>query len=89
MPLVWRFVDKNGSIREEFIKFILCEEGVSGAATSKSITTEVRSLGLDMQTAAGRITTGLETWQENTKERRLVFNMNIHSLCMSTVHRID
>ena len=48
-PLVLRFVDKNGNICEEFIKFILCDEGVSGAAISKSITTEIRSFGLDMQ----------------------------------------
>ena len=54
MPLVLRFVDKNGNIREEFIKFILCDEGISGAAISKSITTEIRSLGLDMQNCRGQ-----------------------------------
>ena len=54
MPLVLRFVDKNGNIREEFNKFILCDEDVSGAAISKSITTEIRSLGLDMQNYRGQ-----------------------------------
>ena len=54
MTLVLQFVDKNGSIREEFIKFILCDEGVSWAAISKLITTEIRSLGLDMQNCRGQ-----------------------------------
>ena len=54
MPLVLRFVDKNGNIREKIIKFIICDEGVSGAAISKSITIEIRSLGLDMQNCRGQ-----------------------------------
>ena len=51
MPLVLQFVDKNGNNHEEFIKFILC---VSGAAITKSITTEIRSLGLDIQNCRGQ-----------------------------------
>ena len=54
MPLVLQFVDKNGNIREEFIKFILCDEDVSGAAISKPIMTEIHSIGLDMQNCCGK-----------------------------------
>ena len=54
MQLVLRFGDKNGSFHKEFVKFILCEECVSGAAISKSITTEMRSLDLDMQNCHGQ-----------------------------------
>ena len=54
MPLVLRFIDTNGDIREDFIKFILCENGVSGEAIADSIITEIRELGLDMENCRGQ-----------------------------------
>eukprot|EP00112_Aurelia_sp_Birch-Aquarium-sp1_P019610 Seg4882.1 transcript_id=Seg4882.1/GoldUCD/mRNA.D3Y31 product="52 kDa repressor of the inhibitor of the protein kinase" protein_id=Seg4882.1/GoldUCD/D3Y31 len=38
MPLVLRYVDKEGEIQERFIKFIHCDKGVSGMALQEKIT---------------------------------------------------
>ena len=38
LPLVIRFVDQTGVIREVFIKFILCESGITGEAIARTIT---------------------------------------------------
>ena len=32
LPLVVRFVDKNDTIREEFVHFVICDTGVALAA---------------------------------------------------------
>ena len=48
MALVLRFIDKNGSIREEFFGFAPCNEGLSGEAISSKIKETISSLGLDM-----------------------------------------
>ena len=37
MPLVIRFVDKDCNIREEFMDFILCDEGTTGRAIADKI----------------------------------------------------
>ena len=37
LPLVLRFVDEAGAIREEFIEFILCESGTTGEALARTI----------------------------------------------------
>ena len=54
MPLVLRFVNKEGNIREDFIMFILCENGVSGEAIADSIVSEIRNLSLDMNNCCGQ-----------------------------------
>ena len=38
IPLVLRFVDEAGAIREEFVKFILCESSNTGEALAHTIT---------------------------------------------------
>ena len=48
MPLVLKFVDKERNIREDFIMFILCENGVSGEVTADTIVSEIRNLSLNM-----------------------------------------
>ena len=54
MPLILRFVDKEGNIHEDFIMFILCENGVSGEAIADSIVSEIRNLNLDMNNCHGQ-----------------------------------
>ena len=46
LPLVLRFVDKENIIREEFMGFHECLEGVSGEAISKLLLSPVEALGL-------------------------------------------
>ena len=54
MPLILRLVDKEGNIHEDFIMFILCENGVSGEAIADSIVSEIRNLNLDMNNCHGQ-----------------------------------
>ena len=37
LPLVLRFVDEAGTIREEFVEFILCESGTTGEALAPQV----------------------------------------------------
>ena len=88
MTLVLRFIDTNGDIHEEFIKFILCENGVSGEAIADSIIMEIRELGLDMENCRGQGYDGQGIWQGNIKEEQLVSegNMTFH-LC--SLHQLN
>ena len=49
MPLILRFVDKEGHIIEEFLKFVDLANGTSGENMAEAIKTEIRSLGLDLR----------------------------------------
>ena len=49
LALVIRFVDEGGIVREEFLKFILCEEGVSGVKLTEYIIFSLNEFGLDIQ----------------------------------------
>jgi len=37
LPLVLQFVDSSGTLREEFIKFTLCDTGTAGSAIAENI----------------------------------------------------
>ena len=37
LPLIIRFVDQSGMIREEFLEFVLCDTGTSGQAIADKI----------------------------------------------------
>ena len=54
LPLVLRFVDSSGSIREEFIEFIHCDSGTSGAAIPEKILSGLEQLGLDPKDLRGQ-----------------------------------
>ena len=54
MPLVLRFVDTKGHIREEFIKFIYFANGATGENIAEAIKSEIRVLGLDMRNCRGQ-----------------------------------
>ena len=54
MPIVLRFVDKTGHIREEFLKFIDLQKGTSGETIATAIKSELTSLGLDLGKCRGQ-----------------------------------
>ena len=55
MPLVIRYVDGSNIIQERFIKFIHCNEGVSGEALKdKIIDCLVNELNLDVENCRGQ-----------------------------------
>ena len=53
MPLVIRYVEQ-GEIREAFIKFILCNSGLTGLALSEKIKQAIDDLGLEMKDSRGQ-----------------------------------
>ena len=59
MPLVIRYVDGSNIIQERFIKFIHCNEGVSGEALKeKIINCLVNELNLDVENCRGQCCDG-------------------------------
>ena len=54
MAFVIRFVDESALIREAFLGFFPCTEGLSGKAIAKQIITAVHTLGLDMNLCRGQ-----------------------------------
>ena len=54
MPIVLRFVDKTGHIREEFLKFIDLPKGTSGETIATAIKSALKSLGLDLGKCKGQ-----------------------------------
>ena len=54
LPLVLRFVDEAGAIREEFIEFILCESGTTGEALARTITSALEGYSLDLAYLRGQ-----------------------------------
>ena len=91
MPLVLRFIDTNADIREDFIKFILCENGVSGKAIANSIITEIRELGLDMENCRGQRYDGAGNmagkYQGAAARIRREYELSIYVHCAS--HRLN
>ena len=85
MPLVLRFIDANGNIREDFINFILCENGVSDEAIADSIITEIRELGLDMENCRGQGYDGAGEYQGVAGCIRREYELSL----IFTAHLID
>ena len=54
IPLLLRFVDSKGEIREDFIKFIPYEEGDTSFIISELIEKEINALGLNMENCRGQ-----------------------------------
>ena len=54
LPLVLRFVDKERNVREEFVGFYECEDGVTGQAIATLILKAVQELGLSMDFCKGQ-----------------------------------
>ena len=54
MSIVLRFVDDDFNIREDFIAFVHCNEGLSGASLAKVIVKTVEELSLDILNCRGQ-----------------------------------
>eukprot|EP00112_Aurelia_sp_Birch-Aquarium-sp1_P023908 Seg732.10 transcript_id=Seg732.10/GoldUCD/mRNA.D3Y31 product="52 kDa repressor of the inhibitor of the protein kinase" protein_id=Seg732.10/GoldUCD/D3Y31 len=54
MSVVVRFVDKESNIREEFLGFTQCSEGLSGEAIAKTIKQALDDFGLDIEKCRGQ-----------------------------------
>ena len=54
MPLVVRFVDQEDNIREEFIDFVLCDEGTTGRAIADKIILKLAEYRLDIANLRGQ-----------------------------------
>ena len=49
-----RFVNSNNDIREEFLKFIECDEGVTSSDFFEAVTNTLSELGLDLMNCRGQ-----------------------------------
>ena len=49
-----RFVDSNNDVREEFLKFIHCDEGVTGRDLFEAKTNTLPEYGLDLMNIRGQ-----------------------------------
>lgn len=49
MPFVIRFVDSSDNIKEEFLDFILCDQGITGEAIARKLTQELDVLSLSVK----------------------------------------
>ena len=54
MAFVLRFIDDSSVIREEFLDFLHCSDGTSGAALSTLILDKLKQLGLDVMKCRGQ-----------------------------------
>ncbi len=54
MEVVVRFVDKKSVIREQFLGFVSCSNGLSGEAISERIFDAMNTFGLDVRNCCGQ-----------------------------------
>ena len=54
LSLILRYVDSNCQVKEEFVKFIECDAGTSGAELSDKIIKAITDLGLDISNIRGQ-----------------------------------
>lgn len=54
MSLVIRFVDQNYNLREDFVSFVHCSEGLSGLSLSNVILKTLNKLGLKLENCRGQ-----------------------------------
>ncbi len=54
LPLIIRFVDLSGIIREEFLEFVLCDTGTSRQAIADKIKFTLEKLTLDLNDLRGQ-----------------------------------
>ena len=54
LPLIIRFVDQSGMIREEFLEFVLCDIGTSEQAIADKIKFTLEKFTLDLNNLRGQ-----------------------------------
>ena len=68
MPFVIRYVDRNNTIeKERFIRFILCDSGLTGKALSDKIVYCLSDFGLDLKYCRGQCYDGAGNMAGKTK----------------------
>lgn len=96
MALVLRFLDSSQKIREDFLGFIACEDGLTGQALSQEITNFVGDQGLSMDDCrgqgydgagnmAGKLS-GIAARIQGTHEKAIYVHCNSHilNLCVAS-----
>ena len=73
LSLVIRFVDSASNIREEFLGFIHCVKGTSGAAIADLIFGQIKTFGLDMNNCRGQGYDGAGNMSRIAAEFNLAF----------------
>lgn len=100
MAIVLRFVDSSFKIREEFIDFVPCQNGLSGEALVEKIFNFVKSIGLHMEDCCGQgydgagniagkysgIATQIQTLHE--KACHVHCNSHVLNICMASCCQI-
>ena len=71
LPLIIRFVDQSGMIREEFLEFVLCDTGTSGQAIADKIKFTLEKLTLDLNNLRGQGYDGAGNMSGNRMELNL------------------
>ena len=88
MPIVFlRYVDEASDIKKRFVKFVYCQDGITGDAISTYLKTELRSLGLDLS-AVARLTMERVTWWGDTSVPTNYVRMSTPKLSIYIVHAI-
>lgn len=54
LSILLRFLDGAGEIREEFLQFVSCDEGVDGEAIARYILSSLQESGLDCNFLRGQ-----------------------------------
>ena len=54
LPFCLRYVNDDGDICEDFLKFIYCKSGLTGKELNDAVTEALSSFGLDLQNCCGQ-----------------------------------
>ena len=54
MPIVLRYVDSNKEINERFVKFVECDDGMTGEALAKNVEDALDEIGLPLSQCRGQ-----------------------------------
>ena len=90
MSLVLRFVDKDNNIREDFLKFIHCHEGLHGSELATVLLKGIHDLGLDIRNCRGQCYDGDGSVSGHINLNALILRLNkkaIYTHCHS--HRLN
>ena len=67
MPIVLRYVDSNKEINERFIKFVECDDGVTGKALAKNVEDTLDEIGLPLGQCRGQGYDGASAMSSKSK----------------------
>ena len=77
----WRYIDENGDICEDFLKFIRCQFGLTGKNLYNEIISYLESFNLDIQNYSGQGYDGSGTVADKVNDlAALLLKKNLKSL---------